>query len=129
MRERREDEDLEAFLRRFEPRAPSPLPIVRRSSSRTWWALAAASLATAALWIGSREPALAPIEARPARMAEAAAVADRAPRSRTTLAQLSIVLRPVEAVRVADELQTRVLADPTRTGGALREMASAGPGH
>ena len=117
----REDEELEAFLRRFEPRAPSPLP--RRGSRRAWWALAAASLVAGALWVGW--PAGAPVP-KPAAITPALPAPET--RSRPTMAELSVVLRPGGSTRAMDRLEGRVLADPRRHGGALRVMATAAPG-
>jgi hypothetical protein len=127
MPEPRDDRDLELFLRQFEPRPPSP-PARRRPSTRTWWALAAASLAASALWLASlergRPAADAPKSGEPGQ-----AAASLASRSSPTLAELSVVLRPAESARVAEELEGRVLPDPRRRGGALHDMASAGPEH
>jgi len=129
MPDRPDDPDFELFLRRFEPRAPSRLPTARRASRWTWWALAAASLAASALWLGSPHEARSPVGAVSPDAGPVGLAPTSTSRVRPTLAELSVVLRPGESARVAGELEEHVLADPRRRGGALRAMASDGPAH
>lgn len=128
MPEPRDDEDLEHFLRQFEPRPPSALLRHRRSPTRALWALAAASLAVALIWVGSLDRTGSTVHA-PERHEPSPGLAAASPRSRPTVAELSVVLRPVESARVAEDLESHVLSDPRRRGGALRDIASAEPGH
>jgi hypothetical protein len=119
----RENEDLELFLRQFEPRAPAPLPA--GGARRAWWALAAAALVAGALWIGWPAASIrapAPSIPKPA-VAPAAET-----RSRPTMAEMSVVLRPAGCTKAMAQLERRVLADPRRRGGALRVMAAGEPG-
>jgi hypothetical protein len=118
MSERFEDEEIEGFLRRFEPRAPSALPRRPRHRQRpAWWAVAAA-LVVGGVWLGLRRPAEVPPDV-------AAPVVTR---PRATMGELSVLLRPGESPRAIEELGQRVLADPRRSGGALRELARGGGG-
>ena len=111
-----DDQAFEDFLRQFEPRAPSSLP--GRRLVRPWWPLAAAALIAVALYVGLRggpsttHPDAAHDTLRPS-----------AARSRPTFGELSVVLRPRDQARVMAELESDVLADPRRSGGALRALA------
>jgi hypothetical protein len=110
-----DERELENFLRRFEPRRPAPLRW-RRRPARTglWLALAASALLAIAVWITGHTRDGAP-------------AAPPQPAVRPTMAELSVVLRPNGYGRAVEELEGRVLADPRRPGGALRELAEAGP--
>ncbi len=122
MAEPNDDPELEFFLRQFDPRAPSPLPVKGRRLRRIWWTLAGASLAAGALWLGFVDrtpPAAGRRQSEPEQSLPS--------HSKPTLVELSVVLRPAEAARVGEELEGHILADPRRRGGALQAMASAGP--
>lgn len=124
MSEDREDREIESFLRQFQPCRPSPLPVAERRLRPAWRALVAATLAAAAVWVSlpvRPRPVPAPV---PAVFSPTALEANPRP----TLAELSVVLRPAESSRATQALQGQVLADPTRPGGALFHIASAGPG-
>ena len=110
------DEELERFLGQFAPVAPAPLPRHRHASRRTWWALAASALVASGLWVVALRPGLPP------------ASHPSPPPPRATMGELSVVLRRGDVSRVSDALQGRTLADPRRSGRALRSLALGRPG-
>lgn len=111
-----DDEAFEDFLRQFEPRAPSPLPF--RRPVRSWWALAAAALIAVGFYaVRHHGPQARHMEARHD------TVRPNVSRSRPTLGEVSVILRPRDHARVMAELEADVLADPRRRGGALRALA------
>jgi hypothetical protein len=111
-----DEEAFEDFLRQFEPSAPSPLP--SRRPVRFWWAVAAAALIALGSYVALRGgPPSPPREVRHD------TVRPNVARSRPTFGELSVVLRPRDHARAMAELESDVLADPRRIGGALRALA------
>src|SRR5574340_1152201 len=111
-----DDEAFESFLRQFEPRAPSALPAGR--PSRVIWALAAAALIVFGLYLGLHGGSNARL-----REARHETVRPRVAPVRPTMGDLSVVLRPPDYARAVAGLEMEVLADPRRSGGALRALA------
>jgi hypothetical protein len=111
-----DEEAFEDFLRQFEPRAPSPLP--SRPPVRFWWAVAAAALTALGLYVGLRAGS-----SSPQREVRHDTVRPSIARHRPTFGELSVVLHPRDHARVTAELESDVLADPRRAGGALRALA------
>jgi hypothetical protein len=100
-----EDPELETFLRQFRPVVPAPRG--RRPARRWPWAAVAAVLAALATLpaVVRREHPAAP------------------PLIRPTLGVLRAAMRSGDYDRVLDELDARVLPDPTAEGRALRALA------
>jgi hypothetical protein len=111
-----DDEAFEDFLRQFEPRAPSALPA--RRPSRIIWALAAAALIAVGLYVGLHGGAAARH-----REARHDTVRSRVAAVRPTMGDLSVVMRPGDYAGASAGLEMEVLADPRRSGGALRALA------
>jgi hypothetical protein len=112
------DSEIETFLRRFEPRAPAPLPSSVRRPARTWrfYALAAASAAAIVLlaWHLAVPP---PFSSRAPGITQ---------RLRPTLGTLNAALRAGNLDSVLDEMGKQTLPDPSRPGGALEALARDG---
>jgi hypothetical protein len=108
-----EDPELEAFLRRFEPRRPAPLrrPATPRPVRPVllWIAAAAVAVAVGAM-LASRGPPRAPTVAFH-------------PPPRPTLGALNAALRAGRYEAALDEMDARLLPDPARPGGVLAGLA------
>jgi hypothetical protein len=109
-----DDQDIEALLRRFQPKRPAPLPplAIRR---RRWMAVAAAAvLATV----------LAPV-AWPRRGVDSGAALDRSAEQAVTIVSLPRVAGwdtgLIDATLL--EVSDRVLPDVEATRGVLRQLA------
>jgi hypothetical protein len=105
-----EDPELESFLRRFRPIPPGPLPRRADRPVRRWLLSAAAVvLAVAGAMVGRLT------ERRPTTEADRPGSA--------TVGALSAALRDGRYEAVLDEMETRVLPDLRRPGGALTVLA------
>jgi hypothetical protein len=112
---RDDDPQIETFLRQFKPRPPAPLGLGHRNASPVWWGLAAAAVIAATFWVTRpRRDGPAPTEA----------VVMREARPRPTLGELSAAWRRGDHEDVLREMDGRMLPDPARPGGALRELGA-----
>jgi hypothetical protein len=112
---RDDDPQIETFLRQFKPRPPVALRLGRRNVSPVWWGLAAAAVIAAVVW-SSWTPRHGPASTK--------AVVTREARPRATLGEVSAACRRGNYEEVLNEMDSRILPDPTRPGGALRELAT-----
>ena len=116
-----DDPQLEAFLRQFRPRRPAPLPQPAKRPAHSRWMLAAA--ATVLLAVGVWR--WAPWHDRTSAPTPAASSGRIAP----TLSAFHAAVRGGTHESVLDEMDARLLPDPTRPGGALRVLADVSRDH
>lgn len=103
--------EVEKFLRRFEARAPAPLP-ERPHRRRSSWVGFAALLAVASVaLLGGRAPRRRSVRVRP--------VTAIAAESTPTIAVLGAAITSRNETALLDWLDARLLPDPRREGSAL----------
>ena len=110
-----DDPQLEAFLRQFRPRRPAPLPRLGRRPAYFRRMLVAAAAVVAAVGVWRWTP-------RPDSISELLPSASRGP-TVVTLVGINAAVRGGTHESVLDEMDARVLPDPTCPGGALRALA------
>ena len=110
-----DDPQLEAFLKQFRPRRPAPLPLSAKRPAYSRWMLAAAATVVLAVGVWRWAP-------RPDRIAEPLPSVRSGPIV-FSLTTLNAAVRGGTHESLLDELDARLLPDPTRPGGALRVLA------
>jgi hypothetical protein len=110
------DSEIETFLRRFRPKAPAPLASTPPRHARVWPFLALT--AVAAIVIVSLAWRLVMSTAHSPRKP-----AVTQPRMKPTVGSFNAAIRAGNLDTVLDEMETRILPDPLRPGGALEALA------